>query len=135
MKKRFILCLALSLAVFNFVQAVEKEDTLRTEPKIKRQVLTKKVVGEVAGISSNFIAVDYQGTYELAIPMDKNTKGSHKDLKKINVGDLVAVTYEETVEIIDGKKTRSLKRLAKVVEFRQAAKVSPEITGVFKSQE
>jgi len=101
--------------------------------------LTKQVVGEVGGISSNFIAVDYakdgKAIRELALTMDKNTKGLRKSLKEISVGDIVAVSYEETIETVEGQKPKTLKRLAKAVEFRQAARLAPEVSGVLKSGE
>ena len=106
--------------------------------KPKRQVISKKITGEVAGISKNFIAVDYKqdekGTRELALDMDKNTKSAYESLEKIKVGDIVAVTYDEISEVKEGKKPIIIKKLAKIVEFHQAARVA-SATSVLQSGE
>jgi hypothetical protein len=105
--------------------------------KIKRQAVIKKISGEVGGISSNFIAVDYEkdgkALHEIALAMDKNTKGSQVDLKEIRLADTVLVTYEETVETKEGQKPKIIKRLAKTVELLRPAKVNPE-TSVLESK-
>lgn len=117
---------------------LEGADKGTEKGQVKREVITKEVAGEVGGIGNNFIAIDYGQTakesLEIAIPMNKNTRGSHKNLKEIQVGDIVSVTYEETIETKEGGNPRVVKRLAKVVEFRQAARVTPETT-VLQSQE
>ncbi len=138
MKRIIFATLILGIVLTVPAAATEKNAEPQGEaPKIKRQVITKKVSGEVAGISGNFIAVDYKqegnAIYELALTMDKNTKSSYKSLKEISIGDLVVVTYEETVETVEGKNPRTLSRLAKAVEFRRAAKV-PSETGVLESR-
>lgn len=117
---------------------LEGADKGTEKGQVKREVITKEVAGEVGGIGNNFIAIDYGQTakesLEIAIPINKNTRGSHKNLKEIQVGDIVSVTYEETIETKEGGNPRVVKRLAKVVEFRQAARVTPETT-VLQSQE
>jgi hypothetical protein len=106
--------------------------------KPKRQVIIKKISGEVGGIANNFIAVDYEqdgkATHEMALTMDKNTRGSQVGLKEIKLSDTVLVTYEETVETKEGQKPRIIKRLAKTVELLRPAKINPE-TSVLESKE
>jgi hypothetical protein len=121
------------------IAAPEKTAAEETKPEAKRQVMKKEVIGEVAGIDKIFIAVDYKSdakaVYELSLKMDKNTKFSRKGLKDINIGDLVSVIYEETIETAEGKDPKILNRLAKVVEFRQPSKISTgEETGVLESK-
>ncbi|MFA5157429.1 MAG: hypothetical protein WC532_08640 [Candidatus Omnitrophota bacterium] len=135
-----ILIIAFLAASLNYaIAAQEKKAADETKPEIKRQVLKKEVVGEVAGIAPNFIAVDYKqdtnSILELAIPMDKDTKFSRRSLKELTIGDLVAVKYEETIETVEGQKPKTLKRLAKVVEFRQPSKIKFDTeTGVLESR-
>jgi hypothetical protein len=134
----FVLAAFFSTGLTCAIAAQEKEAAAQAKPEVKRQVIKRQLVGEVGGIARDFIAVDYEkdgkATYEMALAMDKSTKGYRRDLKDINLGDLVAVTYEEISEVKEGQKPKIIKRLAKVVEFRQAAKVTPE-TGVLESKE
>lgn len=130
----------LSVVLNNFCFAQEKSAGPQTQsPQVKRKVITREVVGEVAGISGNFIAVDYKTdskiVYELALVVDKNTRVLRKALKDMVVGDLIAVTYEETIETIEGQKPKTLKRLAKVIEFRQGSKLNQPESGILKSGE
>ena len=125
-----VLAISLSAVLSITSSAQEKKADTQGQPQVKRQVLTKQVVGVVAGISSNFIAVDYEkdegSIREIALTMDKNTRFSPRALKEIKIGDTVAVTYEEIGETKAGqKKVTVIKRLAKTVEFRQAASVNP----------
>lgn len=135
----YVFAISLSAALAGSAIAQEKKKTNEAKPEIKQQVLKKEIVGEVAGISGNFIAIDYREVgktvYELALTMDKNTKFSRKGLKEIAIGDLVAVRYEETIEVKEGQKPKTLKRLAKVVEFRQPSKIQVDTeTGVLESR-
>jgi hypothetical protein len=131
-KLRVIITIPLMLGVFGFlvfpfVFAADNQSAQQAEQP-KREVFAREVTGEIAGISSNFIAVIYGQTdkesLEMALPMDKTTKGSIRKLSEIKLGDMVSVTYEETVETKKDEKPRITKRLAKVVEFRRAASVA-----------
>jgi hypothetical protein len=118
--------------------AVEKNSLPQdSDAKPKRQVITKKISGEVGGITKNFIAVDYEidgkATHEMALVMDKDTRGSQIGLKEIRLADTVLVTYEETVETKEGQKPKIIKRLAKTVELLRPAKTNPE-TSVLESK-
>jgi len=108
------------------------------EPEVKREVFTREVSGEVSGITKNFIAVLYgqndKESFELALPMDKSTRASQRKFSEIKVGDMVSVTYEEVVETKKGEKSKVIRRLAKVVEFRRQASVAPEEGSVLESQ-
>ena len=108
------------------------------DEQVKREVFTKSISGEVSGISKNFIAVVYgqndKESLELALQMDKSTRGSQRKLSEIKVGDIVSVTYEEVVETKKGEQPKVIRRLAKVVEFRRAAAVAPEEGSALESQ-
>ncbi|MCX5693110.1 MAG: hypothetical protein NTX47_05450 [Candidatus Omnitrophica bacterium] len=103
--------------------AEEKED-----PNIIKEVMMKKMTGEVAGISQNFISIlygqDEKTSYEMAFDIDKDVKIENKeDLKQINIGNIVAVSYEETTEKLkddkEGKikvKNRTVKRIVFIKE-------------------
>jgi len=98
--------------------AEEKED-----PNIIKEVTTKKITGEVMGISRNFIAVYYltdekkQISREMAFNIDKDVKIENKaDLKQINVGNIVTVTYEETTEKRKDDKEGKIKVKNKLVK-------------------
>ena len=129
MKRIIFAALALSIILTMPAAAAEINPPPQGEnAKPKHQVITKKVTGEVAGISKNFIAVDYKqdekGTRELALDMDKKTNSAYESLEKIKVGDIVAVTYDEISEVKEGQRPIVIKRLAKLVEFHQAARVA-----------
>jgi len=100
----------------------------------KKSTVEKTVSGEVSGISPNFIAIIYgqdkKTSYEMALPIDKNTKVERKDsLKEIGAGDTVSVKYEEITQAHKEKTqkgkekevTKTLGRLAKVITFVKAA--------------
>jgi len=98
--------------------AEEKED-----PNIIKEVTTKKITGEVMGISRNFIAVFYwkdekkQDSLEMALNIDKGVKiENKKDLKEISVGNIVTVTYEETTEKRKDDKEGKIKVKNKLVK-------------------
>jgi len=92
---------------------------------VKRSIVKKQVIGEVSGISNSFISVEYgadaSGAHEIALNMAKDVQGSHKPLKEIQRGDVVAVTYNEIYDTKKGEEPRLVTREAKIVEFRQAA--------------
>lgn len=103
----------------------EKPKITAEAKKPKITIVKKQVIGAVAGISKDFIAVDYayetSGARELAINMAKDAKIAHKELSEIGLGDIVAVTYEETYETKEGEPPKLMKREAKLVEFRKPA--------------
>jgi len=109
------------------------------EDELKRDVVTKEVVGAVGGISRNFIAVDYavdQGaTSELAVSIPKDVKTLHKKLSDIQAGDIVAVTYEEVFEHKKGEESRQVSRRAKVIDFRSRPQPPPESGGLMSQEE
>jgi hypothetical protein len=83
---------------FGIGYAAEKENS-----DIIKEVATKKMTGEVQGISKNFISIlysqDEKTSYEMAFDVDKDVKiENKKDLKQINIGNIVTVSYEETTE-------------------------------------
>lgn len=120
-----------------FVFAANEQATPKQE-EVRQEVFSRQVEGEVGGISANFIAINYgQNEKELlqqALSMDKSTKGGRRRLSEIKVGDIVSVTYEETVETKKGGKPRVIKRLAKFVEFRRAGNVSATEGNVLESK-
>jgi hypothetical protein len=101
--------------------AEEKED-----PNIIKEVMMKKMKGEVQGISQNFISIlygqDEKTSYEMAFDIDKDVTIENKaDLKQINVGNIVIVTYEEATEKPkddkEGKKIKVKNRTVKRIVF------------------
>jgi hypothetical protein len=95
-------------------------------PNIIKEVIMKKMTGEVAGISQNFISIlygqDEKTSYEMAFDIDKDVKIENKgDLKQINTGNIVIVTYEETTEKPkddkEGKKIKVKNRTVKRIVF------------------
>jgi len=132
-------CVIAFSAVVALCLAQEDETATASQPQVKREVAKKQVIGEIGGINSGFIAVDYEkdgkSTHEMALTMDKETKFYRRSLNELNVGDLVAVNYEEISEVKEGRSLRVLKRLAKSVEFRQPSKVKAgQETGVLESK-
>jgi hypothetical protein len=98
-------------AAFGIGYAKEKED-----PNIIKEVTVKKITGEVMGISQNFISVLYgidekkQASLEMAFDIDKDVKIENKvDLKQINIGNIVTVTYEEITEKLKDDKEKKIK--------------------------
>jgi hypothetical protein len=106
---------------FSIGYAAEKEN-----PNIIKETAMKKMTGEVQGISRNFISIlyaqDEKTSYEMAFDIDKDVKIENKaDLKNINVGNIVTVTYQETTEKPkddkDGKKIKVKNRTVKRIVF------------------
>jgi len=113
-----LVILIASLIFVNTLSAKEPE-------KIKKEVIIRRVSGRVSGISANFIAVEYavdsSAAHEIALTMDKDTRGVKKELNKIGTGDTVAVTYDEMIETGKDNIPKVKKRLVKTVEFVKAA--------------
>lgn len=97
----------------------------KAEEETRITVVQKTVNGEVGGIGPNFIAVTYEvdekAAYEIAFNLDKDVKFKNKKgLNEINLGDMVSVRYEETIEE-KGKERRVLKRQVKEIIFLKPA--------------
>jgi hypothetical protein len=125
MKRSRVLGLTALLSSLILINALSAE-----EAQVKREVFSRQVSGRVSGISKNFIAVEYaadsRGAREIALSMDKNTKGVNRKLNEIGVGDTVSVTYDEITETKEGERPKVRKRLVKTVEFRKAAEPMPQ---------
>lgn len=122
--------------VFNILSIKPAHSAEEKKPKIT--VVKKQVIGTVSGISKNFIAVEYAydgvSAKEIALNIAKDVESSHRKLSEIGLGDIVAVTYEETFETKEGEKPRLIKREAKIVEFRKAAPKTPEDKGLLSRE-
>jgi hypothetical protein len=108
-------------------ETVTEETANKENPKEKVIVETKEILGEVSGISGNFLAVAYGrdpqsgAGLEMAFNIDNKVRIAHKrSIRDINFGDTVKVVYEETTTIKeDGLKISQ--RVAKMVSFVKAA--------------
>lgn len=126
-KISFSMILGLGLILALTVQTMAE---VQKEEKTERA--TKQVTGEIAGLSKNFIAVDYgmnaKGTsmQEMAFNLDKNITLEHKrNLAEYSVGDTVTVTYEEITKTDkEGKKWTNC--IPKVISFVRPAQKSFE---------
>ncbi|MCM8801383.1 MAG: hypothetical protein NC912_05195 [Candidatus Omnitrophica bacterium] len=127
MSKKLILGIIIFLT-FNIINIGKAQE----ETKII--VLQKTVNGEVGGIGPNFIAVTYEvdenAAYEIAFDLDKEVRfRNKKGLNEINLGDMVSVRYEETIE--EGKQTRRvLKRKVKEIVFLKSAPKESETSAL-----
>jgi hypothetical protein len=125
MKRARVFGLTALISSLILVNALSAEET-----EVRREVFSRQVSGRVSGISKNFIAVEYaadsRGAREIALSMDKDTKGVNRNLKEIGVGDRVSVIYDEITETKKGETPKVRKRLAKSVEFRKAAEPMPQ---------
>lgn len=85
---------------------------------------TGVVQGEISGISKNYISIVYERDkekgieYEMLLPINrKDLQIEHKrNLDEFKVGDIVSVTFEDTVTG-DNEKEQKMERKAKVVTF------------------
>lgn len=96
----------------------------------KEETLEKTLDGEIAGVSPNFISIDYaqdeKTAYEMTFNITKDTRLERfKDIKKLKPGDTVWVSYTEKV-IKSGKETRIKERILKVLRLLNTAKVVVE---------
>lgn len=92
----------------------------------KEETLEKTLDGTIAGVSSNFIAIDYgqdeKTSFEITFVINKDTRLERiKDIKKLKPGDTVWLSYKEKV-IKKGKEIRVKERVVKVLRFLNAAK-------------
>ena len=142
---KFILVLILILGLRGIVFAREEKSTPKSpvqdaqaslselaakanEPK--EEILEKTLDGEIAGVSPNFIAIDYgqdeKSSYEMTFNITKNTRLERiKDIKSLKPGDTVWVSYNEKI-IKNGKETRVKERVLKILRLLNAAKVVVE---------
>lgn len=86
----------------------------------------KTVSGKVALVASNMIMVEYERTgtsaTEIMIPFDGGTQFTRlNDSKDIQVGDIVTVTYTETVMADKGGKKKKPRRVAADIELMSRA--------------
>jgi hypothetical protein len=105
------------------------EPTLKVDEP-KEEIREKTLDGEIAGVSPNFIAIDYgqdeKTSYEMTFNITKDTRLERiKDIRNLKTGDTVWVKYNEKI-IKVGKEVRVLDRVLKVLRFLNAAKVVAE---------
>jgi hypothetical protein len=122
------LILMIVLGLTGTVLALETPTAQIDQPK--EETREKTLEGEVAGVSPNFIAIDYgqdsKTSYEMTFNITKNTRLERiPDVKKLKPGDTVWVSYEETV-IKKGKETWVKQRIVKVLRLLNAAKIIVE---------
>ena len=92
----------------------------------KEETLEKTLDGTIAGVSPNFIAIDYgqdeKTAYEMTFNITKDTRLERiKDIKNLKPGDTVWVNYKEKV-IKKGKEIGVRERIVRVLRFLNAAK-------------
>ena len=135
-----LITLIVSATALSFASTKEIIE-IRNGEEIKTEVVDKEIIGTVAGISHNFIAVEYgadekAGSLERAFNLDKDVVFSRRKAGELQFGDIVAVVYEETIETKKGQKPEVIKRQVKTVEFRQpAAQVTPETPAAAENKE
>jgi len=105
--------------------AISQVQTLPAEPK--EEVRERTLEGEIAGVSPNFIAIDYgqdeRTSYEMTFNITKNTRLERiKNIKDLKPGDTVWVSYKEKI-IKLGKEVRVNERVLKVLRLLNSAKV------------
>jgi hypothetical protein len=95
----------------------------------KEEIREKNLEGEVAGVSPNFIAIDYgqdeKTSYEMTFNITKDTRLERiKEIKKLKPGDTVWVSYNEKVLRSAGKDVLVKDRILKVLRLLNPAKVA-----------
>lgn len=136
---RIAVVCVISLIFLNLAYPLKAQEAPAKEKEIKKTVTVKTIQGEVSGISSNFIAVVYgqdkKTSYEMAFNIGKDAKIEYKkSLKEISVGDIVAVEYEETVEIKKGEKPRTTQRVVKMIKFLKSPQIKPETNALVSAE-
>jgi len=96
----------------------------------KEETREKTLDGEIAGVSPNFLAIDYgqdeRTAYEMTFNITKDTRLERvKDVKSLKPGDTVWVSYKEKIVKL-GKEVRVNERVLKVLRLLNSAKVEPE---------
>jgi hypothetical protein len=119
---------AQSLAPQTQVATLQDAAVKVDEPK--EETLEKTLDGEIAGVSPNFIAIDYgqdeKTSYEMTFNITKDTRLERiKNIKQLKPGDTVWVSYKERV-IKKGKEVRVLERVLKVLRLLNVAKIVVE---------
>ena len=135
----FIFVLTLTGA---YAQEKSVEQPANSETKEKITVTTKEVEGQVTGLSHNFIAVLYGNSAETGSGLEmgfridqKKVRIEHKkDLSEIGMGDIVKISYEETIKTEDNTREIS-NRQPKVITFLRQAEKKPETRGTLQSKE
>jgi hypothetical protein len=124
------------LAIFLFfgMAAFGFAEETKEVKKEKEEVVKKEVMGEVSGISPNFIAIVYgqnqekQSSLEMAFDLNKDVVVTHKkSLSEIGMGDTVKVDYDQITKTKDDG-TKISRRLARMVTFLRKAAKKPELT-------
>jgi hypothetical protein len=105
------------------------EEAVKAEEP-KEETLEKTLDGEIAGVSPNFIAIDYgqdeKSSFEMTFNITKDTRLERiKNIKQLKPGDTVWVSYNERI-IKKDKEVRVLERILKVLRLLNVAKVIPE---------
>lgn len=113
-KSILVLILILGLGGIGFAKE-EKSELKSPAPEVqadepKEENLEKTLDGTIAGVSANFIAIDYgqdeKTVYEMTFNITKDTRLERiKNIKNIKPGDTVWVKYNEKV-IKQGKEIR-----------------------------
>lgn len=111
------------------VQASGQEPSAKSDQP-KEEIIEKTLDGTIAGVSPNFLAIDYgqdeKTSYEMTFNITKDTRLERiKDIRSLKTGDTVWVRYNEKIIKI-GKEVRVLDRVLKVLRFLNAAKVISE---------
>jgi hypothetical protein len=109
--------------------ALPDTSTKAAEPQEepKEETREKTLEGEVAGVSPNFIAIDYgqdeKSVYEMTFNITKTTRLERiKDVKSLKTGDTVQVNYDEKV-VKFGKREQVKERILKMLRLLNPAKV------------
>lgn len=122
----FAVCLIFSATMYSFAE--EQENS-------KIDLFTKRLSGEIAGVSSNFLAVTYaidkKGAHEMTMTIDENAKVlNKKGVKDLRNGDVVSIVYEETSEKIkvkkEDKEVEEVKVRGRVAKLITVNKAAPE---------
>ena len=96
----------------------------------KEETRERTLEGEIAGVSPNFIAIDYaqdeKTAYEMTFNITKDTRLERiKDIKSLKPGDTVWVSYKEKIVKL-GKEVRVNERILKVLRLLNSAKIVVE---------
>jgi hypothetical protein len=133
----FIFIFILALGGVGFVQAEESltpnpaaAQVQEPKPEPKELTREKTLEGEIAGVSPNFIAIDYaqddKTAYEMTFNISKDTRLERiSNIKSLKPGDTVWVSYREKV-LKTGNDVRVLERVLMVLRLLNSAKVVAE---------
>jgi uncharacterized protein YuzE len=119
----FLSCVILFALLLFFQESYSKEKS-KLNPNPTIEIQTKEVIGEIISLTPlknpKLIGIAYEkeGVGEdIFFEIDKNVKVVHKkNLDEIKLGDLVAITYEERIQVNkEGKE--EVKKIAKIIRF------------------